>query len=263
METANKRFQVKHFNKLYSEENFRPFYYFIRKETAVLVYKFAKFIPGNSRILDVGCGIGAVESYLQFLPIDSREIISIDISEVAINRAKNLVRDKRFNFIKMAFEDIKKLGKFNMIFAFEFIEHVVDPYKFIRIIYETLKGNGYFILSTPNRLRLENRILKFFHKKEVMVDTSHEREYTFLELEPMLENAGFELVYRATQGLWGGWVVYYLFPFLPDRWKKVLALKSFFRGESKINYWVGKLFIFRNFANYIYIVAKKKVPKQF
>jgi len=256
----DKRFQEEHFDKLYSEEKFRCFYYFIRKKMAHLIYKFA---PENARILDVGCGIGAVESYLQFLPLNFKEIISIDISQTAIDRAKILVGGKRFNFIKMSFEDIQKLGKFDMIFAFEFIEHIADAYKLIDIVYESLNDNGCFILSTPNRLRLENRILKFFHKKEVMVDTSHEREYTFLELELMLENAGFELVYKATQGLWGGWVVYCLFPFLRYRWKKILALKSFFRGESRINYWLGKLFIFRNCANYIYIVTKKEVPKQF
>jgi len=257
---VNKKFQEEYFNKLYSEQNFGWFYYFIRRKMARLVYKF---VPENARILDVGCGIGVVESYLQFLPLNFKEMISIDISEAAIDRAKILVGNKRFNFIRMNFEDIGKLGKFDTIFAFEFLEHIVEPYRLINIIYESLNDNGYFILSTPNRLRIENRIRKLFHKKEVMVDSSHVREYSLQELKFILESRRFALVYRTTQGLWGGWIVYYLFQFFPDSWKKFLALKSFFRGESRINYWLGKLFIFRNFANYIYIVTKKKPKNNF
>lgn len=256
---GNRKFQQQHFDILYSQEEFRPYYYFIRRKQAQLVYEFSKSIDKNGRMLDIGCGLGSVESYLQHLPINKlKEIIGVDISEVAINRAQGSVRDERVKFIRMGFEDIEKLGKFHVVVCFEFIEHIIDSSRLINLVYETLEENGYFILSTPNRIRMENRIRKLFQKKEVLIDPSHVREYAFSELKSLLEKGGFRLEYMATYGLWGGWIVYYFFPFFPKLWKKSLAEKSFLRGESRINYWVGKLPMLKNSANFICLVAKKR-----
>lgn len=106
---------------------------------------------GPLRTLDVACGSGVFTIYSSKLKNYS---VGIDYDSNRINKALNLsklLKADNICFIKM---DIKcigsaKLGVFDQIVCFEFIEHVLDDEKLIFDLSKLLKPEGVLLLTTP------------------------------------------------------------------------------------------------------------------
>ena len=109
--------------------------------------------PG--RVLDVGSGLGFFLSALD----DSFEKHANEISSHAIEhikkRYKNITTHKG-NLDEVAFNK----DFFNVIMFYHVIEHLEDPNKELKILYEILKPNGVLIVGTPNISSLAARIFK-------------------------------------------------------------------------------------------------------
>jgi len=105
----------------------------------------------NKKVLDVGCGNG-YGSYL--MSKYATEVIGIDVSPRCIKYAEKNYKRENLKFILM---DALELDKnfpsefFDVIVAMEFIEHLNNPLKFLKIAYKLLKERGNLILSTPNK----------------------------------------------------------------------------------------------------------------
>jgi spore maturation protein CgeB len=81
--------------------------------------------------------------------------------------------------------------EFDIITAFELIEHLPDPRNTFRRIYDWLKPEGIFCLSIPNLNKLKNRIVKntlqdFYRPPE------HLLYFNRRSLRVMLQSNGFE-----------------------------------------------------------------------
>ncbi|MCM8782635.1 MAG: class I SAM-dependent methyltransferase [Candidatus Omnitrophica bacterium] len=127
-------------------------------------YDFARQFCQGKIVLDAGCGLGYGTHYLSDI---AKEIRAVDISEEAIAYAKN-----HYNRQNIWFEaaDIHNLnfpdGYFDIICAFEVIEHLNRPDKFLSEVKRTLKENGIFIISTPNAKRTSHKSNNPYHKRE-------------------------------------------------------------------------------------------------
>lgn len=102
----------------------------------------------NKKVLDAGCGLG----YGSYLICDySREIISIDINENALNFAKEKWKSTKLNFKRHSILDLDTLNKkFDVILGFELIEHLTlnDAKKFLEQTFNNLNKGGVLILSS-------------------------------------------------------------------------------------------------------------------
>lgn len=99
----------------------------------------------GGRALDVGCGIGAVSNLLAERGF---EVYASDISKYAIDKARRLSPKVRFfNFNIQKGIPIK--GKFDLITSLEVLEHLDEPKKAVKNIYEKLADGGFLICSTP------------------------------------------------------------------------------------------------------------------
>ena len=145
------------------------------------------------RILDVGCGYGhylkEYENVCYRLGIKA-EIYGLDVA------IKNL--EFNFNFVK---GDARKLPfknrSFDIVTSTEVLEHFVEGEMFIEEVYRVLKDGGFFILTTPNRLRFTAWIRNLKYIRNDIVpgpNPEHLREYTPKELRKILEFAGFDLI---------------------------------------------------------------------
>lgn len=97
----------------------------------------------GKRILDVGCGMGKLLELLKKKGIDAD---GIEISKYAWE--KGLL--KGLNIRHGEIYSIDDNTKYDIITAFDLIEHIPDIYKFLNKVLTLLKDNGVFIFTTPD-----------------------------------------------------------------------------------------------------------------
>lgn len=109
----------------------------------VYLGKILKKFAGSGRVLDVGCGTGAV---LDFLKNKGYDAVGIDNSPEAIRfcEDKNL-SVKLSSGDKIPFED----GSFDVVLALDVLEHISDDLAAVNEIKRVLKPGGFFICTVP------------------------------------------------------------------------------------------------------------------
>lgn len=155
-------------------------------------YFFASsLVQSGMKIADVGCGVG-YGSYFLACMTDCSEVVGIDISEEAIAYAREYYTK---NIINLRFEckDIVRgteEKQYDLITAFEVIEHIDNPKQFISSLATMLEPDGIIVTSTPNQ-----DVLKY----DKAVFSYHKRHYTPQEFEAILSECGFEVVFAGSQ----------------------------------------------------------------
>ncbi len=116
-------------------------------------YDFFKSHYKGKSILDAACGTGYGSHFIA--QNGAKSVLGIDISDEAIDFAKNNYVVPELNYIKEDCLNVKQLNKkFDLIISFETVEHLSDPELFFQNIVSVLNPNGTFICSTPNKDRL-------------------------------------------------------------------------------------------------------------
>ena len=101
----------------------------------------------EGRLLDVGCGNGAQTRLLKPL---ARRLFGLDI--VNINEAEGAIPGGEPLFVQsgamaLPFRD----GSFDIVTAFEVLEHLTDDRAAVAEVGRVLRPGGYFFFSVPNR----------------------------------------------------------------------------------------------------------------
>ncbi len=113
----------------------------------------SQFQP-EGRLLDIGCSTG---EFLEMVSQKRRYVIDgIDLSSEAVHLAS--ARLKRNIFCGMVDDIPAEPASYDVVTAWEVIEHTSDPGKFLRSIWRLLKPGGLLCLSTPNTNKIRNRI---------------------------------------------------------------------------------------------------------
>lgn len=114
----------------------------------IVRYELAcKFSPGKE-VIDIACGVGKGSFMLADMG-DAIKVNGYDIQANTIRYAK-----WRNNHINIDFnignaEELSITEKFDLAISFETIEHLKGYKKFIKNIYNCLRADGIFIVSTP------------------------------------------------------------------------------------------------------------------
>lgn len=95
--------------------------------------------------LEIGSGIGAIVSLLKERGVF---ITGSDISKRMIKTAKSIIPQGDFVFCNIE-EDVPKKNFYDLIFAFEVLEHLKNYQLGIKNIYKGLKMSGVFIGTSP------------------------------------------------------------------------------------------------------------------
>lgn len=185
----------------------------------------ADLVPPSQRLLDVGCGDGALSLLVQ---PKVAEVHGIEWAQHAMERAQTrgvLVRRCDLNRDSFPYED----GWFDAVACVDVIEHVLDPRRLLKEIHRILRPDGVVILTTPNvryihflsELLFRGRFPKTSNDAEGY-DGGHLHYFTFDDLGALLAEARFGALEEYGLYRWAGL----------SRWGKVKeAVKSLF-GEA-------------------------------
>lgn len=100
--------------------------------------------------------------------------------------------------ITEGFEALEHAGrKFDTVFAWELIEHLLEPDQFLRLVRKVLKPGAPLILSTPNERSIETRKLGR-DSSNVLFD--HVRLYNPRSIAALFARNGFRVVETCTPG---------------------------------------------------------------
>jgi SAM-dependent methyltransferase len=95
----------------------------------------------NGRILDVGCGSGALAEL-----VDSASYVGIEVDEISVNKAK---QSYPRHFFQNTLPPVAE--KFDTVVSLAVIEHVSDPAAFLNSLSQYLKSSkAQIVITTPH-----------------------------------------------------------------------------------------------------------------
>ena len=105
-------------------------------------------LPTGATVLDVGCGNGIIS---RSLGRKGFKVLGIDVSEKAIEKAKELNDLSNVNFQVMSAEQLAVSSeKYHAVVCSERLEHLHEPQKLLQVLYQSLKNEGVLIVTVPN-----------------------------------------------------------------------------------------------------------------
>lgn len=105
--------------------------------------RIKSFIALNSKVLDVGCGLGYFSDYLTDCSYTGLEYCSF-IAERALSLNHNVINNSLKEYLS------KNVERYNYVCAFQVMEHIANINEFIHSCIEALLPNGFLIIAVPS-----------------------------------------------------------------------------------------------------------------
>ncbi len=102
--------------------------------------------PAPRRLVDLGCGNGAMASVMHSVGYD---VLGIDASQSGIQVAQGAYPECRFA-VGSAYDDLVAVhGRFPLVVSLEVIEHLYSPRRYCETLWGLLEPGGLGVISTP------------------------------------------------------------------------------------------------------------------
>ncbi len=122
-----------------------------------VIEEVKQLLPSKPKYLDLGCGDGDLTSKIAEI-IEASEVFGIDNDEKALVKAskRGIVMFKcDLDKHSLPFSD----DSFDLITAFEVIEHLANPRNILRESLRILRSGGLLIIETPNAIGCASRFI--------------------------------------------------------------------------------------------------------
>jgi ubiquinone/menaquinone biosynthesis C-methylase UbiE len=148
-------------------------------------------IRAGERVLDLGCGDGALTGTLAAAAGTEETIVGADVAEAALRRAR--ARHPRVQFVRVPFDGALPFEdtSFDVVWASEVIEHVADTAHWLSEARRVLVPRGRLVLTTPDHGRLRLAIGGIERYSEPLGDHLH--LYTARSLRTLLTEFGLKV----------------------------------------------------------------------
>jgi ubiquinone/menaquinone biosynthesis C-methylase UbiE len=141
-------------------------------------YLFAARLARHKRVLDIACGTGYGAHELA---ATAASVVGIDLATDAVHYAANHYAKPNLAFLQAAASRLPFTDhSFDLITAFEVIEHLHDWQLLLNEARRLLRPGGQFIVSTPNKLYYAQS------RQQAGPNPYHAHEFTFVEFEAAL-----------------------------------------------------------------------------
>ncbi len=162
-------------------------------------------LPDGFRILEIGCGSGNVLRVLKRLAAGRGWVEGLEVSSPAAEVARD--RGPVSAITNGHLADLDTVEPYDIIGAFDVLEHIRDDAGVLHQMRARLKGSGHLILTVPAHPALWSAF---------DVASEHIRRYTRTGLTRTLRVAGFEIEYLS----------YFMFLLYPVMWMRRPFLKQ-------------------------------------
>lgn len=154
-----------------------------------------KYLSKNKKpkVLDIGCSTGF---FIEACKKKGWDTLGLELNPSAVNFGKKRgLNIQNSDFLKTKFKK-----KFDVICAFDVLEHLHDPMQVVKKAYKDLNKNGLLFVYVPN-WQSASRLLLGEENSHFIWPTHHLTYFTPKTLQKFLSNAKFETVFWETQGL--------------------------------------------------------------
>jgi len=157
-------------------------YFWFRARNRLIIWALKRYFPDARNFLEIGCGTGfvlsGIEQAFPNLTLYGSEIFTNGL-EFAAQRLVNV------ELFQMDARYIPFYSEFQVIGAFDVLEHIQDDETVLKEMYKaTIQGGG-IILTVPQHPWLWSQTDEYAH---------HVRRYQANELKVKLEKSGFKIV---------------------------------------------------------------------
>ena len=160
---------------------------------AQVAARLAKLQPAPARVLDFGAGEGALSLRL----VDAGyQVTAVDIDEESFKGPKEIFVPLDFNN-KAAVDAFvaANQAKFDVVLGIEIIEHIENPWEYIRSLASMLRPGGIILVTTPNVTSWLSRFCflfagRFQHFGDAALSYGHIAPIIPWELDLILKRCG-------------------------------------------------------------------------
>lgn len=162
-------------------------HFWFRTRNRMICGLIERYFPQARSFLEIGCGNGAVLAAVERVSVWNR-LTGSELHPSGLRHAQSRLGTKA-EFVQMDARDIPVHGVFDLIGAFDVIEHIVEDEVVLAQIGAALVPGGATIITVPQHPSLWSETDQAAH---------HQRRYRRSELETKLKRAGFEIVFSTS-----------------------------------------------------------------
>lgn len=168
------------FKNLYKDEG-TSFWFNSRNKLIIWITK--KYFYNFSNFLEIGCGTGYVLRGIKRV-FPNRNYLGSELFLEGLNYAKKRLPD--VDFFQLDATNLNMPNKFDIIGAFDVLEHIEKDELILKNMYISVKRGGGIILTVPQHQ---------FLWSQTDVIACHVRRYSKKDLINKIRNSGFNVVY--------------------------------------------------------------------
>lgn len=157
-------------------------HFWFESRNKLLLWALSKYFTGMRSILEIGCGTGFVLTGV------GRSFPQVRLAGSEVFREGLTFAASRMQgaeLLQMDARDIPFVGEFDVIGAFDVLEHIEEDERVLQQIYAAIKPGGGLILTVPQHPWLWSGMDDY---------SCHKRRYRRVELTDKVRRAGFQCV---------------------------------------------------------------------
>jgi SAM-dependent methyltransferase len=156
--------------------------------------------PSADRILDIGCGTGALGERLRH--DRERCVIGITYSQQEADRASR--RLSQVICAELNTFDFCSLGEFDCVILSHILEHLYSPEKLLERLKSALGPESVIVVALPNvvwwRQRLQFLFGRWRYQDWGILDRTHFRFFDLHSADELIQSAGYEILKVSRDG---------------------------------------------------------------
>jgi SAM-dependent methyltransferase len=200
-------------------------HFWFRARNRLIIWALGKYCPGLSSFLEIGCGTGYVLSGIADA-FPGIQIFGSEIFCAGLHIAA--ARQPKIAFMQMDARNIPFINEFDVIGAFDVLEHISQDEQVLGQIHQALTPGGVLLLTVPQHPWLWSSVDAY---------SFHVRRYAAKELSVKVRKASFGILHSTS----------FVFSLLPLMLLSRLAKRGSGKGvdgraELKISPWLNQTF---------------------